>query len=151
MSNMELAIIVDLDGTICNIKQRLHHIETAGLKKNWDAFNEDIPFDEPHNHVIDLVNIYKKAGYKILLVTGRFEKYSHYTTAWLAAHGVGWDMLCMRTDGDYRSDYVVKEEKWMKIIKDNYDVQFVLDDRDTVVDMWRRNGLKCFQVQKGDY
>jgi phosphoserine phosphatase len=147
---MERAIIVDLDGTICNIKQRLHHIEGPG-KKNWDAFNEDIPFDEPHHHVIELVNLYRAAGIKVLLVTGRFERYSNYTTAWLSANGVGWDALMMRKDGDYRSDYVVKEEIWNNIISPKWEVQFVLDDRDTVVDMWRRNELKCFQVQKGDY
>lgn len=146
------AIIVDLDGTICNIKQRLHHIEAVpGLKKNWDAFNEDIPFDEPKQNIIALVNHYYDLGYQVVLVTGRFAKYSEVTTVWLRTHNVKWHSMYMRDNGDYRSDYIVKEDKFKNHLKHRLDVQFVLDDRDTVVAMWRSNGLTCLQVQKGDY
>jgi hypothetical protein len=30
-------------------------------------------------------------------------------------------------------------------------VAMVFDDRNQVVDMWRSNGLTCFQVAKGDF
>lgn len=148
--NRPKAIIVDLDGTICNIRHRLHHIEKEG-KKDWDSFNQDIPFDEPKQNIIDLVRMYHGAGIKIILVTGRFEKYSHSTLAWLNTHNVKWDHIHMRNDGDYRSDYVVKHQKYENFIKGGYDILFVLDDRDSVVNMWREQGLTCLQVQKGDY
>ena len=32
-----------------------------------------------------------------------------------------------------------------------FDVKFVLDDRDQVVEMWRDMGLPCFQVAPGDF
>ena len=32
-----------------------------------------------------------------------------------------------------------------------YDVEFVLDDRDRVVKMWRDRGLKVLQVAEGDF
>ena len=39
-----------------------------------------------------------------------------------------------------------------KYLKDNFDVEFVLDDRDQVVDMWRKElNLKCFQVNYGNF
>ena len=34
---------------------------------------------------------------------------------------------------------------------DKDDVFAVFDDRNQVVDMWRSNGLTCFQVAKGDF
>ena len=56
----------------------------------------------------------------------------------------------MRQDGDFRRDDIVKQEILDKYI-DKDRVLFVLDDRDQVVDMWRRNGLTCFQVAEGDF
>lgn len=38
------------------------------------------------------------------------------------------------------------------MIKDKYAVDFVLDDRNCVVDMWRKKlDLACFQVNYGDF
>jgi hypothetical protein len=36
-------------------------------------------------------------------------------------------------------------------VRDNFDVQFVLDDRDQVVEMWRAMGLTCLQVAPGNF
>ena len=63
--------------------------------------------------------------------------------------------LLMRSDGDNRSDYIVKKEIYEQNIRDWQDVLFVLDDRNSkkcpVVDMWREQGLTCFQVAEGDF
>jgi hypothetical protein len=58
--------------------------------------------------------------------------------------------LLMRKDGDFRADHIVKQEILDKHI-DKERVLFVLDDRQQVVDMWRRNGLVCFQVAEGNF
>lgn len=143
------AIIVDLDGTLCDITHRIHFIEGEG-KKNWDAFNAAMHKDAPKHNIIDLVNTFFHHNHQILLVTGRFEKYSMPTVRWLAEHGVKWNALYMRKDGDFRSDHITKEEH-LEVIRQKFDVRFVLEDRDKVVEMWRKNGLTCLQVQKGDY
>jgi putative SOS response-associated peptidase YedK len=37
-------------------------------------------------------------------------------------------------------------------IRDNFNVEFVLDDRNSVVDMWRKElNLPTFQVNYGDF
>jgi hypothetical protein len=46
---------------------------------------------------------------------------------------------------------VVKLELFDEHIRDQYDVQFVLDDRNQVVDMWRQLGLTCLQVGPGAF
>lgn len=41
------AIIVDLDGTLCNLDHRLHHVRKEG-KKDWDGFFAGISQDSPN-------------------------------------------------------------------------------------------------------
>ena len=46
----------------------------------------------------------------------------------------------------------VKIDMYNQFVKDKFDVEFVLDDRNQVVDMWRKElNLKCFQVNYGDF
>jgi hypothetical protein len=59
--------------------------------------------------------------------------------------------LFMRSEGDHRPDDIIKEELYRSHIEPVYDVQFIFDDRDRVVQMWRRIGLTCFQVANGDF
>jgi hypothetical protein len=61
-----------------------------------------------------------------------------------------WELL-MRTEGDHRSDDIVKKEIYEKRIAPQYDVVIVFDDRDKVVKMWRDLGLLCGQVYYGDF
>jgi hypothetical protein len=57
----------------------------------------------------------------------------------------------MRKQGDFRRDSIVKKEIYDNDIKGKFDVEFVLDDRQQVVDMWREIGLKCLQVAPGNF
>jgi hypothetical protein len=38
-----------------------------------------------------------------------------------------------------------------KIRLDGYNPTLVFDDRSRVVEMWRKNGIKCFQVAEGNF
>ena len=53
----------------------------------------------------------------------------------------------MRKQNDNRHDDIVKEEILKTILENNHEILFTLDDRGRVVDMWRKNGIKCFQVE----
>ena len=58
----------------------------------------------------------------------------------------------MRDGADLRKDSIVKREFYDNEIRDQYFVEFVLDDRNQVVDMWRKDlGLTCLQVNYGDF
>jgi predicted kinase len=56
----------------------------------------------------------------------------------------------MRPEKDTRVDHIVKEEMLDKIIADGYDPFLVIDDRPSVVAMWRRRGLTCLQNEYRD-
>jgi len=91
-------------------------------------------------------------GYKIILLSGREEKYKEPTFRFLETHQINFDILLMRKTSDNRKDSIIKKEIFAEHIQDKYFIEFVLDDRNQVVDMWRNDlKLPCFQVYYGDF
>ncbi len=134
------AIICDLDGTLALMNGR-NPFDAA--RCDHDLLNEPVG---------NLLRNYKKLGYQIILVSGREELFKPQTLLFLEKHAIVFDALIMRKSKDYRKDAVVKTEIYNEQIKDNYFIEFVLDDRNQVVDMWRKElGLPCFQVFYGDF
>jgi len=88
---------------------------------------------------------------KILLVSGRQDQYKSQTERWLATHNIRYDALIMRKTGDMRKDSIIKQEIFENEIRDHYNIRFVLDDRNSVVEMWRSVGLTCLQVAPGNF
>lgn len=159
-------VIFDLDGTLADITHRLHHIKEKvekvfdhesdtfiekKSKADWHAFNAACSSDDPKSHIISLLKMFKHYGKQIAIVSGRDSTYQVATEKWLKSKGVEWDILLMRAPKDYRSDTDIKKELFEKHFKAE-DVWLVVDDRDKVVEMWRKElGLTCLQCQKGDY
>jgi hypothetical protein len=46
---------------------------------------------------------------------------------------------------------MMKEQLYRQHMEGKYNIKFVLDDRQLVVDMWRGLGLTVFQVDEGDF
>lgn len=142
--------IFDLDGTLANIEHRLHHIK--GEKKDWDAFFAACVKDEPIRQTIDVLNALAIADGWIIISSGRSDIVRKETLDWLRVNGVDYDHLIMRKHGDHRPDEVIKEE-WLtqNFFGPRENIVAVFDDRKRVVDMWRRNGLVCYQVAEGEF
>lgn len=143
------AIICDLDGTLCDTYHRQHYMRSK--RKNWKAFYDALGDDVAHEFCRDILQMYRQRGFKILLVSGRPDEYKPQTQKWLQDHEVQYDALWMRHSGDSRKDFIVKQELYQQFIEGQYDVFFVLDDRDQVVKMWRQQGLTCLQVAEGNF
>lgn len=135
------AILVDIDGTLAHIPE--------GGRSPYDGtrVHEDI-FDET---VASIVARYRDWGGYVILMSGRKSEYREVTEKWLGHHRFDYDYFYMRADGDDRNDAIVKDELFEKYIAGKFNVDFVLDDRNRVVDMWRAKGLKCLQVAPGDF
>jgi len=152
---MKNIIVCDLDGTLANCEHRVHHVRNK--PKNWSAFYAGVREDEVNGavlHVLDKFLCYEGGTYNVIFCSGRPERCREDTIWWLREVAHIWHppvmQLLMRKDGDHRADYIVKQEILdNNIPKDR--VLFVLDDRQQVVDMWRRNGLTCFQVAPGKF
>lgn len=142
-------VICDLDGTLADISHRKHFVEGVE-KKDWKSFFANVSEDKLNQSIAELLDIFYDDGYNILLVSGRpINPCGIPTQDWLTKHKVKYDHLFMRAGGDSRSDVIVKQEILDHLPKDRID--YVLDDRDSVVEMWRKNGLTCLQVAKGDF
>ena len=59
---------------------------------------------------------------------------------------IPYKQLYMRKTGDKRDDTIVKEEIFKEFIEPEYIVLGVIDDRNKVVRMWERLGLKVMKV-----
>ncbi len=143
------AVIIDLDGTLCDVEHRVHHVK--GPQKNWKAFNESIMHDECYEWCFELIHALRDRGYQILFVTGRSVDCKTDTTNWLLKHNVQYDSLFMRELKDFREDSDVKEDLYKNHIKPHYKVLLVVDDRKSVVKRWRELGLICLQCAPGDF
>ncbi len=149
MHSKSKAIIVDLDGTLCNVDHRVHHV--SGDNKNWKTFNELMVHDQLNHWCFELMKAMNGLGYKILFVTGRGEAYREQTETWLKKHQVYYEKLYMRALIDFRDDSDVKEGIYFEMIEKNYQVLFVVDDRKSVVDRWREIDLICLQCAPGNF
>ncbi len=153
----ELAIIVDVDGTLADMRGVRTPFE-------WDK----VHLDKPHQDIIELVQGFASleaytgeydddgdeiidSRYKIIITTGRDGVCEEATRKWLAEHGVPFDDFYIRKAGDFRKDNIIKSEIYMDHIRPKYDVKFVIDDRDQVVEMWRSLGLRVLQVAPGNF
>jgi predicted kinase len=138
--NLPKAVIFDIDGTLA----------TMGKRSPYDFKRVDV--DLPNLKVIQHYRLWRaQEGVKVFVVSGRDAKCRQLTESWLERHGVAYDGLFMRPEGDSRSDVLVKHEIFEQEFRDKFDIQVVFDDRDKVVAMWREIGLTCFQVAPGDF
>lgn len=141
------SVIFDIDGTLSDPSHRLHHIK--GGNRNWPAFF-DAMGDDPVHEPIQWLNELMDGQVQVLITTGRPETHREHTEAWLDQHGIRYHTLYMRAADDHRPDYIVKEQILDAIIADGFEVLLVIDDRQSVVDMWRKRGLTCLQCRKDD-
>lgn len=143
------AIICDLDGTLCNVSHRVHHV--VQKPKNWDAFYGAMCHDEIIPAVELLLRTFEETTTQVIFLTGRPDNYRNDTIGWLENHDFFDTVLFMRVAGDKRTDDIVKREIYERDIAPYYNVQFVLEDRSRVVRMWRELKIPCFQVADGDF
>lgn len=135
----EAAIIVDIDGTLA-------HTDIPYPQ----AYERDYTQDSVNEWVARLVHTQQICGTRVLVISGRDAKHQDATTHWLREHLEHWDELIMRPVGDKRADFVVKKELFMKHIQGSYRVLFAIDDRPSVVRMWRAElGLNVLHVAPG--
>lgn len=135
------AYIFDIDGTLAKI-------DPDNPRDVYDGsrVGEDVCVTE----VADVLNALMDENY-VYVVSGRDEKYRKITSEWLSSSGIVYDELFMRKEGDKRPDSLVKYE----ILRDNIygelyrGIAGVFDDRERVLDMWRAQGIKTFDVGQG--
>jgi len=146
-----MKIVFDIDGTLADLSHRLHYIQPAeGEEKDWDGFFAACMDDAPIPHVIQTLKDLSEMGHPVEFWTGRSEAVREETIQWLMKH-LRWPSfaikLKMRPIGDHRPDYLLKSD----YIDFDDKPDLIFEDRKTVVEMFRRNGIQVFQVAPGDF
>lgn len=153
-------VVCDLDGTLCDIEHRRHFVRDGN--KDWNSFFAGIPDDALRQDVHEmLVKFHKEEGKKIIFVSARPERTRFDTEAWLFMNGYSlsyrldpeddemrFEALLMRPDSDTRNDTIIKKEILDRYLRKDW-IHTVIDDRPSVVQMWRDNGLPVIDVGDG--
>lgn len=134
-----LAILVDIDGTLAHNDG---HRSFYDYTKVYD--------DKVKDEIAEIVNRFHPT-HAVIIMSGRDDNCQDETARWLQDNEINFDEIHMRKTGDQRKDSIVKIELFDEFVRYNYAVDFVLDDRQQVVDAWRSIGLTCLQVAPGNF
>lgn len=145
-SDVPSAIICDLDGTLAII----------GNRSPYDASQCD-KLDRLNEPVAKVIRKFARDGHQIIFMSGRSREHEEPTRRFLKQHGFvladedprSGALLHMRAERDTRKDSIVKQELYEQHVAGKFNVEFCIDDRDQIVDMWRSLGLTCMQVGEG--
>lgn len=144
-SSLRPVYLLDIDGTIAHINGKRSPFE-------WSKVGLD-DLDTSLFPVIEAINYHYSERYgrpKIIVVSGRDEVCSPETIAWLSKNNVDFEEIYMRSQGDFRPDWQVKEEIWRDIATRN-NIVGLFDDRLQVVRRARALGLKVFNVEYNNF
>lgn len=139
LSASECCYIFDIDGTLAHSNGRSPY-DLSRVREDKEDQDVTVVLDELH-----------RSGNKIIIMSGRDSSCMEETESWLKEHGIHYDHLYMRQEGDRRKDSIIKMELYEANVKGKYIVLGVFDDRNQVVDLWRSLGLTCFQVGYGNF
>ena len=145
----QTAIICDVDGTVA-----LMHGNRGPF--DWDK----VSTDKPNQWVIDLIvsywngtSLFIETKCQVIFLSGRCDDCFDDTKKWLEEYvDIPFELYMRPKAQEFEKDAKIKHEIYVNQIEPKYDVQFVIDDRKQVVDMWRNvAGLKVAQVAEGNF
>ncbi|MDQ4089280.1 MAG: hypothetical protein M3163_03100 [Actinomycetota bacterium] len=143
------AVVVDIDGVLSNADTRQHFLEDKG-RRNWRAFfdacGEDTLIDEV-GRLVELLD----PGLVVVLLTGRPLRVQSLTMDWLERYGVRWDLLIMRTSGDYSASREFKRATVKELRAHGFDLRLALEDDPRNREMFHEEGLPCIYIHSGYY
>lgn len=135
------AVIVDVDGTLCDVSSVRHHIATR--PKNFGAFHAGSAQCPPVAQTLAFIEAHHAAGRVIVVVTARMYQWEGLTRTWLNQHlTVPYVGPFMRGDDDLRPDVEVKRRIHEILVRD-YRYRFVeaIDDNPSIVALWHELGI----------
>jgi phosphoglycolate phosphatase-like HAD superfamily hydrolase len=142
------AVVFDIDGVLSDAAGRQHFLEAP--TRNWRGFFDaaaDDPLIEDVATLLDLLD----PGLQIILLTGRPLRVRDLTVEWLDRYELRWDLLVMRSFGDYGAARVFKEETVAELRAQGFDLRLAFEDDIRNVEMFRNAGVPCIYIHSGYY
>ena len=145
-------IIFDVDGTLMDIEHRRHFVNNGN--SDWESFLDPkiMALDKPNWPVVNVALMMNATvANRVIIVSARNERHREVTEQQMTDVGLDNCFLFLRGDDDFRSDEVFKLDVFVELKAVDMTPDLVFDDRNGVVDMWRKEGIPCFQVAEGDF
>jgi len=151
--NKKNIVIFDLDGTLAIVDERRKISVKLNGKMDWDKWfdPDNIKLDIPNEPVVKMARVLAEDGFDIFIFSGRSDRTINATRSWLTRNRIPFHKLVMR---DQARIFMPDDELKKQFLDDHVDIDnifAVFDDRQKVVDMWRKNGLTTFQVADGNF
>lgn len=140
-SNSKPIYVFDLDGTIADIEHRVKYLKQE--KKDYKKFFDCCVNDTPNAWIINLMNTFPTE--QVYIVSGRNAQVFDLTVGWLEKNSVQYARLYMRHAKNYEADETLKP---VMVEPFQHSIEFIVDDRQRVVDMWRRKGFNVLQCNQ---
>jgi phosphoglycolate phosphatase-like HAD superfamily hydrolase len=142
------AVIFDIDGVLSDAAGRQHFLERG--KRDWAAFFEacgDDPVIEEIARLLELLN----PTLAVILLTGRPHRVHPQTLAWLKRYGLRWDLLVMRSRGDYAQVTEFKQAVVEDLRAHGFDLRLAFEDDPSNHAMYVAAGVPCVYIHSGYY
>jgi hypothetical protein len=138
---MTEAVIVDVDGTLCDVRPIRHLLLPP--KRDMNMFHSGSADMLPNQQALDFCVKHHLAGCVIVVVTARMYCWEDLTRAWLDQNiGVPYIGPFMRGNSDFRPDYEVKRDIHRILIEDHgYEIVAACDDNPNVIRLWEEHGI----------
>ena len=141
-----MTVVIDIDDTLSLAGERFKLATKSDGKIDWDIAHDTelVKKDKPNLPMIDLAKRYKKAGFKVVILTGRPDTIRTTTEEWLDKYGIEYDELYMRN----KKEHYLKADVFKKGIYEIYldDVFCAYDDDERIIQMWNSVGIPAFKV-----
>jgi phosphoglycolate phosphatase-like HAD superfamily hydrolase len=137
-------ILVDIDHTIANAFWRDSMIGVS----EWDYYHSEGKHDRPFRNVVKLINSLYMAGYEIVAITGRSEKFRKLTMDWFINNEVDIEEILMRPDDCFLKNAEMKLKLIEMRFKGNYnDIHFLIDDNEDTILAFSKLGITTLQIR----
>jgi beta-phosphoglucomutase-like phosphatase (HAD superfamily) len=140
------AVIFDIDGVLSDAAGRQHFLERG--RRDWTSFFEacgDDPVIEEIARLLELLD----SSLSVILLTGRPQRVQPQTLAWLKRYGLRWDLLVMRSRGDYAQVTSFKQSVVYDLRAFGFDLRLAFEDDPSNHAMYVAAGVPCVYIHSG--
>jgi hypothetical protein len=142
------AVIFDIDGVLSDAAGRQHFLDEG--RRDWTSFFEACGDDPVIEEIARLLELLDSSLFVVLL-TGRPHRVQPQTLAWLDRYGLRWDLLVMRSRGDYAQVTEFKESVVADLRARGFDLRLAFEDDPSNHAMYVAAGVPCVYIHSGYY
>lgn len=142
------AIVVDLDGFLCDTTEAVKHLYADDGTKDFVAFHEASRFAPRNQAAFDWVVKHRKKNRDVIILTGRKQMWRDLSVDWLAEIGLPeypYVGPFMRDDTDARPGDVFKQEVVSNLLQ-TFDIVEAGDDDPRIIRMYNRLRIPAFYL-----